>query len=1677
MANFTSKTFRETYRDFYDAEDGYHKVLFNAGKALQARELNEAQTILHEELARFGRNIFREGAVVKDGGLIVDNAKEYIRTTLSSAIPENIVGQVYQNVPGIKFEVLEVIPQEGSDPATLIVKYIDTSRSSENSSSIRISAGEVIFPVGNTSTPIFVEEDGPVPATGLGTKVSISQSEYFVLGHFVHVPSSSIYLDKYSSTPTVDFGFKVEQLIITEGEDEQLYDNQGDFPNITSPGAHRYKILLTPTTRDRVADGENFVYVCRIVDGVITRDNETNDAYNVINDLLATRTKEESGDYIAKDFKAVFTDKDEDTLQLEVTAGTAYVDGYRLDFGDTFIDVEKSREVALINNGSTPATYGNYVLIDNELSYGLSPIAQFGVVDLVNDSTVIGKAFVRGIETYADQWRLSLFNIVMQTGESFRDVTEITDGTSVYVLADSPAQLYGATDNSLLFPLANTRPQSITDMNYVAQKTISNIVISGGNSIPLPNTADLSYPPIVSNGSNLITAIPVANEITGLPDGVYTVIYWDQVENPALRQKVLTETEVTGLSLQQSATAEGPLYGGEGITEWRVVQYTQSGGYITLYWEGNTITNLSFTTSVGEPQSIVIDGNKYIRGQSVSQDGYITHYQISKQPLVSSVNGLIEINHTDGLELLSVLDQEQNDLTSSFDFDGGQRDNFYDTIKLRLKQGLSLNDDRILTVKFKHFEHTAGNYFSLESYNPSDIAYSDIPKHTLTDGTTVSLADVLDFRPSMSTSGINITSINLLPRSNSIISADINYYLPRIDCLIANSVDSKGRKGIGKLQVVKGEPSFTPRKPSIPTGSLELFAFTINPYTINSSDLVTTKQSHKRFTMKDIASLEERVDDLFELTTLSLLEANTNSLTVLDEVGNQRTKAGFIADNFSSLNFCDIENPNYRASVDLNTGELRPSFREHSVRLRYGNGSNSAKKGDFALLPFTHKTLASQLMASSSMNINPFEVITQTGHMKLSPASDEWVETNRLPDLLQTVVRRTTTDNRATTRGRRIRRRVVSSTIQEFLGERVVNIEIIPFMRSRLINFSVKGLRPNTKMFPFFGTKPVSDWVRPESSFVNFSDNPVEYGSEFSNAVEHPSGSAPLVTNEKGELIGSFFLPNTSELSFRTGTQRFELLDINTFNRDAAICKSSANYTSVGTIESIQRTIRTTRLTETILERYDPLAQTFFIDQIENPNGLYLTKVKVFFESKDSVIPVQVQIRPVENGMPTTQLVPGSATFVDPANINVVPLTDTTSQEDIVNGGTEIEFEEPVYLTAGEEYAIVLLAESVKYNVYVAETYQFLIGANEEARVSKQPTLGSLFMSQNGSTWTPDQTKDLMFELYRAEFDTSATLELINSNIPRKLLDNNPISVEKDTSLVFVRHEGHGFMVNDTVYINGMTEEIGGIPLSNLLGNHIISKVSWEGYTINVGAVATSSAVGGGDSVTVSQQVMYDEFTPFIDMITPNATKVSATVNQLRGASYGLYRNDSVNNTAYGETGFTQVFINDLNVNDYPAVVRNSGVASVKFMLQLSTEDSKVSPLVDLQRVSMLALENVIDEDTAAQHITSPIVIEDSAEGLKVIFAANRPEGSSLKVFVKAATDDASLSEAEWVEIDIDNQIPSDDNPNTFREYSYTTKDGQVNPFTVFQAKVVMTAINSSKSPVLSDFRVIALAV
>lgn len=1658
--NFTSSTFTTTYKDDYRDSDSYYRILFNSGRALQARELTQSQTIIQEEIARFGRNIFKEGAAVNPGGATVDNKIEFIKLDTSTyTLPTNsIVGNTFTvNSSGddaLQFEVVQVIPAEGSDPATLFVKYTDKSAATDTTSAIRV-ADSATFISGSTTL-----QAAATNATGTGTKAYIADGDFFTQGHFVFAPKQELIISKYSSRPTVDIGFKLVQDIVTESDDDALYDNQGSAPNISSPGAHRYRIRLIAATRDQVQSDENFVYVARVVNGSITTEVTGKEDYNILNDLLALRTKEESGDYVAEQFKAIFSDLDATNLNLDVTEGVAYVDGYRLDLNQTDLTVPKARDTLLQQNDTVVAQYGNYVYGNPATNEGLPNINAFSQVNLRSGAnytgTTIGTARVRAVEKEGSQYRFYLFEINMNAGQNFRSVRSFGTGSTNnvdVVLENNIAQLKSTANNTLLFSLPNSRPKEdgIADVSYTAQKRYID----------------------TSDGSGVITIIPGTNET--LVDLSSWIVCEDGATIDATAASVTyngSNVEITGLSTNASHTVIG------------YVQLEQPSIRSKVLNTGETLTT-----------------------STIDSDG--------------SGNRFINLPHADIYRVTQIKQGDANgtDLYFNFTVDDGQRDNYYDNGRLLVKGGASLPAGNIF-VEYDYFSHGNGDFFCVNSYN-NVVDYEDIPSHTLSTGTIVSLRDVLDFRPVKGTTGNYSTNggkVNALPKNTAPITSDITYYLPRTDVLVASATDSKGRVGRGELKVIQGVSALQPRAPIIPTGSLALYTFQLNAFTLSETDLTSTFIPNKRFTMKDIANLEQRVDDLYELTTLSLLENNTNSLTVLDDLGNPRTKSGFIADNFTSFDFSDVSNTEFRSSLETQQGEMKPSFREHSVRLAFNSndaGNTALHSGDVVTLPFTDQVIIDQALATSTMNVNPFAVITQTGHMTLSPASDEWVETRTLPDIVQRSVRRTTEfRNRDLDRiftAEEARRRtfilssVVTTDVQQLIGTRIADVEIIPFMRSRKVSFKVQGLRPNTKMFAFFGGKDVSNFVRQESTFVRFSDNPQEVGSEFINATQHPDGPTPLVTDSKGELVGSFFVPNNSSLKFRTGTQSFKLLDISVNLDDNATSRTEALYTSTGTLNSIQRTIRSTRIVTTVFRQFDPLAQSFFVDQIENPNGIFLSKVRIYAATKDSTIPLQLQIRPVENGIPTTRIVPGSVVFTDPADINIP--TDTNDITSVRNAFTDIEFEEPIYLTPGEEFAVVLLAESVEYNVYVAQTNEFILGSTE-ARVDKQPALGSLFLSQNASTWTPDQTKDLMFGLFRCEFDASATVFLENAQLPNSTLQSNPFQTTSGDASVKVLHQGHGFVVNDKVTISGVDAgaDIGGIAGSAISGSRTIVDVNWDGYFIEADTAATSTLRAGGDSVVVSEQVMYDEFIPQVQTLLPNDTSIVSNVRKTSGASFGTDRN-SITNSAYAYGTYENVFLGDLNKNASPALVATaenetlnlSGEKSFKLKLDLSTLDTKVSPVIDLQRASILALENVIDNGytangvpdfelvetdpsdgtAAAKHVTTPTVIDESAVGLKIIFGANRPSNASFEVYIKTAIDDVSLADTNWVEVDIENAIPADDNESIFRQYEYLAggPGGDLDPFTTFQVKVVMKSTNSSKVPTVRDLRVIALAV
>ena len=197
------------------------------------------------------------------------------------------------------------------------------------------------------------------------------------------------------------------------------------------------------------------------------------------------------------------------------------------------------------------------------------------------------------------------------------------------------------------------------------------------------------------------------------------------------------------------------------------------------------------------------------------------------------------------------------------------------------------------------------------------------------------------------------------------------------------------------------------------------------------------------------------------------------------------------------------------------------------------------------------------------------------------------------------------------------------------------------------------------------------------------------------------------------------------------------------------------------------------------LRRKDPLAQSFFI---EDETGVFLTSVEVFFETKDDEIPVTLQLRTMIAGVPSNVIIPFSEVTLEPESINL-------SNDGSV--GTRFTFPSPVYLSgvqeqsvrvneeANSEYAIVLLSDSPNYRVFISRLGEedILTGT----RISVQPTLGSLFKSQNGTTWNPSQYEDLKYNIYRASFANEGIVRFFN---PKLSVGNNKSTVTSTNSFI-----------------------------------------------------------------------------------------------------------------------------------------------------------------------------------------------------------------------------------------------------------------------------------------------------
>ena len=165
----------------------------------------------------------------------------------------------------------------------------------------------------------------------------------------------------------------------------------------------------------------------------------------------------------------------------------------------------------------------------------------------------------------------------------------------------------------------------------------------------------------------------------------------------------------------------------------------------------------------------------------------------------------------------------------------------------------------------------------------------------------------------------------------------------------------------------------SPTKPKAIDDSIELFELQIPPYTNKLSQIKIRSQDHRRYTMKDIGKINNRVTNLERITSLSLLEKDTQSKQVLDADGFDRYKSGFLVDNFRGHKIGDVNHPDYKCSIDTKMGMLRPqSYQQFfDIGLNTNASSNYTKTGDLITLPFEEINYVDQNKAFKNIKRKP----------------------------------------------------------------------------------------------------------------------------------------------------------------------------------------------------------------------------------------------------------------------------------------------------------------------------------------------------------------------------------------------------------------------------------------------------------------------------------------------------------------------------------------------------------------------------------------------------------------------------------------------------------------------------------------------------------------------------------
>jgi hypothetical protein len=1271
------------YFDDFDDAKKFARILFKPGVAVQARELTQLQTILQDTIGNFADHIFKDGGKVKGAAGIIQ-AYDYIKindvdassATVSNDTLEDYIGDVVTGgTSGLKAEIVKAATGLDTDAVDKKTFYLKYTQGSNTGSYLHFEAGEtltVTSTVSDRNGDTFVVDNGTDSndATrnyyGKGLYFTIEDGIIYVNGLFVYHTKQDIILEKYKVSANTYVGVKFTDSNVTSDDDSTLNDPATGTFNFNAPGADRYKVSTTIAKLGLTeTNDDDFVSLYRIEDGRISRGDDVGDLdfYARLGEVLATRTKEESGDYVIRNFsitarehlvatgnRGLLSSSDggsADHVAIGVGRGVAYVNGHRSELhSPTYIKTNKANST-LTEEGFTVSTaYGNYVIVDEvagNWNVKDGDLVRFGdtAANAVTDnthsghgapSTIIGQARIRQIRyesgtvnSSSCKYRLYLYDIRMTAG-TFADVRTIyyddpsADGHADPVLESSKAVLKESGFNTMLFraPFKNTKTLATDtgntyDNNYTYQKEFNvqfatdgtaTITVTGTESFPYSTTPTQSQlntefymafqaGVTISGGTQAGTYI--AGEVFKLESAMIT-----SISNTAINFDIGTSlnsaTDVT-MQVKVKQTDVTP-----------VEKQARESRYVKI----DTATNVGGSTGpyiLGFPdvykiEAIYVDGTTYQSSGTDYKDQFVLEY--------------------------------------------GQSDNYYGHSRLIVKPGATVDlSSKKITVKLSYFHPnyggTVGTYFAVDSYPVDDTGSSgiytyQIPRYVSPNYGIFDLRNCIDFRPyvvSTSTDSTTLSGASENPLESfepSTVSGgfefpipiesfttDAEYYIPRIDKVAINER--------GKVIVIEGAPDLDPTPPQIPENTMELAELfmpaypTISPFLGAENDRKDMAirigiRQNKRYTMADVGNIDKRINRLEYYTALTLLEQETENLTIVDSSGNNRFKNGIFINPFSDHKLSNILDPDFAASIHSKKKFCTTNFVRENIDVVYDsvNSTGITRTGNLLTLPYSAVDYKANLNASKFRNLAGELTFFFQGDMELYPPSDNFTyiedggetqvpgtafeeiqnnvstalnNANLINDIDLTLGNpvegpfeavdtgdngfgwwNSTTSQSITTQELSQQTSNVTfdgslnQPVEQSFGDQIIDVGFAPFMRSQIVTVYVARLKPNTRYYAFFDGEDVNADCRPIvlSDFKSVvTANPDNFWSDFSDTTNDFNDS--LVSSSTGEIALQFRIPAGR---FTIGEKTFRLSDDLKNRNDLTTSAAESRFTSFG---------------------------------------------------------------------------------------------------------------------------------------------------------------------------------------------------------------------------------------------------------------------------------------------------------------------------------------------------------------------------------------------------------------------------------------------------------------------------------------------------------------------------------